>query len=289
MSYANSDLLAQGANAAKQIATSPGPGRFPVLGGDLLHRSGTLIDLSRPIFEGMPLWFGHQKTFIVTNQDHDGFRRIWKTDAGFKARNLIISEHAGTHVDAILEYDADGPSIDRMPLEFFWGEAVCLDLSEVRFQHPDPEGLGYATEAVVRRAESALSDNGESIRPGDTVLCWFDYGDRTYPDQTYTDEYPGMSFDGAEYLARKGVVNIGTDCIALDNSLDEQFSTHMVCKQYGIVNTESLANLGQLVNRRFLYFGLPLNIVGGTGSPIRAFAWLPGERPDSAAPLRAPR
>jgi kynurenine formamidase len=261
--------------AAKAVAYERGPGVFPVLGQELLRRPGEVVDLSRPVFEGMPLWFGHQKTFIVTNQDHDQFRTIWKTDAGFKARNLILSEHAGTHVDSILEYDRDGPSIGEMPLAFFWGSAVCLDLSEVRFQDPDPEGLGWATIDVVQRAEEGLAAAGEQIRAGDIVLCWFDYGDRTYPRQEYTDRYPGMSYDAAEYLAQKGVVNIGTDCVALDNSLDTQFSTHMLCKKYGIVNTESLANLGRLVNRRFLYFGLPLNLPGGTGSPIRAFAYLP--------------
>ena len=41
-----------------------------------------------------------------------------------------------------------------------------------------------------------------------------------------------------------------------------------------IVNTESLCNLEQLVGKRFTYFGLPLNIDGGTGSPIRAVAIL---------------
>ena len=139
-----------------------------------------------------------------------------------------------------------------MPLAFFWGSAVCLDLSEVRFRDPDPDGTGWADHrgrsSAPRHASQAA---GEQIRPGDIVLCWFDYGDRTYPEQRYTDQYPGMSYDAAEYLAQKGVVNIGTDCIALDNSLDTQFSTHMLCKQYGIVNTESLANLGQLINRRF--------------------------------------
>jgi kynurenine formamidase len=49
----------------------------------------------------------------------------------------------------------------------------------------------------------------------------------------------------------------------------------MVCKKYGIVNTENMANLGQLVNQRFQFFGLPLHIKGGTGSPIRAIAWFP--------------
>jgi kynurenine formamidase len=49
----------------------------------------------------------------------------------------------------------------------------------------------------------------------------------------------------------------------------------MVCKKYGIVNTENLTRLGELVNTRFQFFGLPLNITGGTGSPIRAIAWYP--------------
>jgi len=49
----------------------------------------------------------------------------------------------------------------------------------------------------------------------------------------------------------------------------------MACKAYGLVNTENLGNLGAVVNRRFQFFGLPLNIEGGTGSPIRAVAWFP--------------
>ena len=151
--------------AARRSRTSPDRAHSRSSASELLERGGELVDLSRAIFEGMPLWFGHQKTFVVTNQDHDQFRAIWKTDAGFKARNLILSEHAGTHVDAILEYDRDGPSIEQMPLEFFWGSAVCLDLSEVRFQDPDPEGTGWADTEVIQRAEARLEAAGEQIRP----------------------------------------------------------------------------------------------------------------------------
>lgn len=267
--------LAEAAAAAKAMAFEKGPGAYPALGAHLLERKGRVLDLTRPVFEGMPQWFGHQKTFTPTNQDHEGFRRIWKTDPGFEARNLVISEHCGTHCDAIIEYDAEGPRLDAIPLEFYWGEAVCLDVSEVEFRNPDPEGRGYATTEVIQHAEARLAEHGESIRPGDIAILWFDYGDRTFPDQRFIDEFPGVSWDGAEYLAQKGVVNIGTDCAGIDNSLDVQFSGHMVCKKYGIVNTESLANLDQLLNRRFTFFGLPLNLREGTGSPIRAIAWLP--------------
>jgi kynurenine formamidase len=261
--------------AAQAEATAAGPGAFPVLGAHLLERRGRVLDLTRPIFEGMPQWFGHQRTFIMTNQDHEEFRRLWKTTAGFEARNLLMSEHCGTHTDAIIEYDPDGPRLDEVPLAFYWGEAVCLDLSGVKWQDPDPQGHGYATETVIRQAEARLAESGEEIRPGDIVLLWFDHGDRTFPSPKFMAEYPGVSWDGAEYLARKGVVNIGTDCPGIDNSHDPEFSGHMVCKKYGIVNTENLANLGELVGRRFQFFGLPLHIQGGTGSPIRAIAWFP--------------
>lgn len=267
--------FADAQRAAKEMAFEPGPGAFPAAGPNTLKRRGRVLDLTRPVFEGMPQWFGHQKTFTFTNQDHEGFRRIWKTDPGFAARNLLISEHCGTHTDAIYEYDPEGPTLDAQALAFHWGEAVVLDVSEVEFRNPDPDGNGYATEETIRRAEQRLAEHGEEIKEGDIVLLWFDYGDRHFPSQKFMDEFPGISWDGAEYLAKKGVVNIGTDCAGLDNTLDLQFSGHMVCKKYGIVNTESLANLEQLLHQRFVFFGLPLNLQEGTGSPIRAIAWFP--------------
>ena len=42
----------------------------------------------------------------------------------------------------------------------------------------------------------------------------------------------------------------------------------------GVINTENLANLERVVGKRFLYIGLPLRLVGGTGCPIRAVALL---------------
>jgi kynurenine formamidase len=267
--------IQDGQERALRVEAEPGPGRAPANGPHLLDRPGRTVDLTRPIYEGMPMWFGHQKTYISVNQDHETFKALWGTDVGFYARHLTISEHCGTHTDALVEYDPSGPSLTETPLEFYYGSAVCLDLSEAQFCDPDPEGRGYATEEVVRRAEAKLEAAGESIRGGDIVLGWFDYGDRHFPTKRFITECPGYSFDGAEYLAQKGVVNIGTDCVGIDNMLDDKFSAHMVCRKYGIVNTENLANLGELVNRRFQFFGLPLRIEGGTGSPIRAIAWFP--------------
>jgi kynurenine formamidase len=237
----------------------------PLLGADLLKRNFEIVDLTRSIFEGMPQWYGHQRTFIMTNQTHDQFRQIWKSKCGFEAHNLLISEHCGTHTDAVFEYDPNGPHLDESPLELYYGPAICLDVSE---------NIG-ATDQLSREAlEKALAASGLEIKRGDAVLLHFGYGDRVWPGLAYAEENPGLSGEAAEWLAKQGVVNIGVDHMSIDSSTDADSEGHMVCKKYGIVNTESLTNLDKVVNKRFLFFGLPLNIREGTGSPIRAVAVL---------------
>ncbi|MEO7146536.1 MAG: cyclase family protein [Terrimesophilobacter sp.] len=237
----------------------------PLLGAQLLNRPFKIVDLTRPIFEGMPQWYGHQRTFIMTNQTHAQFEKTYKTSCGFEAHNLLISEHCGTHTDAIFEYDPEGPRLDESPLELYYGPAICLDVSK---------GIGDTDQLSQAQLEEALAQSGLDIRQGDAVLLHFGYGDRVWPELEYAEANPGLSTEAAEWLAKQGVVNIGVDHMAIDSSTDTEFSGHVVCKKYGIVNTESLTNLDQVISQRFLFFGLPLNIREGTGSPIRAIAVL---------------
>lgn len=236
----------------------------PKGGSHLLHRKVKLIDLSQDIYEGMPIWPGHQLPFRMTNQTHEEFKERWGTDVGFEAHNWLLSEHTGTHCDAIFEYDPAGASIDQIPLEYYYGDAICIDLTGVR--HP-----AYITPEEL---EAAVHRSGQAIRPGDIVILYTGHADRTYPSKEFATVYTGLNRAAAVWLAEQGVVNIGIDSVAIDHSDDLDFSGHIVCKEYGIVNTESLMNLKQLVGKRFLFFGLPLRFRAGTGSPVRAVAWL---------------
>ena len=237
---------------------------YPALGPQLLDRAIEVVDLTRPIYQGMPQWYGHQKTFVMTNQTHDEFKEIWKTTCGFEAHNLLISEHCGTHTDAVFEYDETGPHLDESSLSYWYGEAVCLDVSTVTY----PE---YVTTELL---EGAAARAEREISEGDIVLLYTGHGDSLFPTIKYAEEYPGLNREAAEWLAKKGVVNIGVDNLSIDHSQDLEFSAHMVCKEYAIVNTESLTNLDKIAGRRFFYVGVPLNIREGTGSPIRALAFL---------------
>lgn len=246
----------------------------PKLGAHLLERSGPtmlagkkarFLDLTRDLFEGMPIWPGHQRPFRMTNQTHDRYKELWCTDRGFEAHNWLISEHTGTHSDSVFEYDPNAPTLDYTPLEYFYGEAVCLDVSHVRY--PD-----YITRDVL---EAAVKAQGITIKPGDIAVHYTGHSTRTWPTLAMVSNYTGLDRGAAVWLAEQGVINIGTDNLAIDHTDDGDYQAHTVCGEYQIVNTEVLANLDQLCGKRFYYVGLPLKLRDGTGSPIRAIAWLP--------------
>jgi len=82
----------------------------------------TWIDLSRPIVEGVPVYPGdplfQSRPFAEHSID------------GFCGTRLVIGSHLGTHIDAPYHYFVDGETLDDFPLDFFYGKAACLDLTD---------------------------------------------------------------------------------------------------------------------------------------------------------------
>ncbi|MEA2621226.1 MAG: hypothetical protein QOH61_136, partial [Chloroflexota bacterium] len=63
------------------------PERAPTGGAHLLERRLHVVDLSREIYQGMPIWHAHQRPFIIENHRREDARRLFGT-APFLARNL---------------------------------------------------------------------------------------------------------------------------------------------------------------------------------------------------------
>ncbi len=224
-----------------------------------------LIDLSQEIYQGMSTFPMHQPTFIMTNMSYEENMRVTGSKTlGFSARNLLISEHCGTHTDAVSEFKPGGTTVDNMPLEYYWGSAVCVDLS----------GVPASRKIEPRDLQAAVKNSGQTLQKGDIFVMYTGHFDRNFGTDKYQTEYTGLSYEGAKWLAEAGVVNMCVDAPSVDHTADLDFSAHMVCAEYNITNTENLCNLKELIGRRFLFFGLPLRIRDGSGSPIRAVALL---------------
>ncbi|MDO5717383.1 MAG: cyclase family protein [Tissierellia bacterium] len=238
-----------------------------------------LIDLSQEIYQGMPVFGMHQKTFIMTNQTHEQNQKATGSPTlGFSARNLLISEHGPTHSDAIWEFLPSGPTIEKMDMKLFYGNGLCLDLRHIRY--PDP--------ITIDDIKEALEKANLKFEKGDIFLMYTGHYDRTHPTLHSDDDavdvlnyggmlstHTGIKYETTKWLAEQGVVNVGIDAPAVDLTPDDlDYGCHLACGEFGITNTENLCNLDKVAGKRFLYMGLPLKIRAGTGSPIRAVAFV---------------
>ena len=224
-----------------------------------------LIDLSREIHHRAAVHPAHPPVVMTTWYDHDEVKRAGDTVFSSKALSISFSDHAGTHVDAPVHFDArpGAASIDEMPLERFYTSAICLDLGHVPLKHA----------ATVPEMEAALAASGEAIRPGDTVLIHMGTNDRLLGTPGYAHDFPGLAVASVHWLADRGIGMFGVEAVSPAPEGEPNFQAHLACAERGITHIECLANLDKLVGRgRFRFIGFPLRIRGGTASPIRAVA-----------------
>jgi len=234
-----------------------------------------LIDLSQTIAPGGYARPFHPTPEIAPMMTHEESSRRFRGKFSFQAMSFKLSDHSSTHVDAINHFDpAPGaPAIDQLPLARFVTGGLCVDFSDVpprTFIEPP-------------HIERELGRHGLKIEKGDTFLYHTGHYEKCFRDpEKWWSEFAGLSRRAAEYLADRGVGNVGCEAFTIENPVtmtpeaEEPYPAHQVCKERGMLNTENLVIPKRLVGRRFRFIGLPLKLKGGTGSPIRAVAWLEG-------------
>lgn len=224
-----------------------------------------IIDLSQEIYAGMPVFPGLPEVAIRMHVSHEEWDGITDSEEVSPAVNrLELSEHTGTHVDAInhMAREYRGRSIETMPLTMFYTEGICLDLS-----HKGPRSLIEPGDLQQALAQARLE-----IRPGDTVLLYTDHHRRAFGTQDWPHG-PGLSAQAARWLGEQAIAAFGVETMAPGVRKISNQEVHHICGELGFTHYENLTNLHQLIGRgRFRFIGLPLKIRGGTGSPVRAVA-----------------
>ena len=223
-----------------------------------------LIDLSRIISHREPSnpgaippqvweWRSHEETKSLHSSPHSSANRL-----------LIFQDHASTHVDAPLHFDSDpqAPDIASMPLERFYGPAICVDVSQTTA--PDWVDVDDIQRSM---AKDELTFDGIEI-----ILFYSGHYERTYPRPEFFSEYPGLTVEAARWLAGQGVRNFGVEGPNPGHPSDRDFWVHVVCQETGMIHMEGLAIPAELAGQRFTFIGFPLRIENGSGSPIRAVA-----------------
>jgi kynurenine formamidase len=215
-----------------------------------------VVDLTHTIEERMPVYPTHPQYFHLE----------WNTGDPANMYQLLISEHAGTHLDCPAHFygdraDARHVPLDEVPVERFIGRAVVLDFRG----YPSDQEL---TAADIQKWEAA----NHPLHENQAVIFRFGW-DRKWallPEgKPYLESWPGIDRAAAEYLAERRVRLVGTDCLGIDGSATVDLGSHFALLERGVLIVENLKNLDQ-VPSPFLLITLPLKLKEGTGSPIRA-------------------
>ncbi|RWH72440.1 cyclase family protein [Mesorhizobium sp.] len=224
-----------------------------------------LIDLSSEIFVGMQVHPSQPAVAIDQWNDHTQKVTFGSTVHSAASLRLSMGDHTGTHVDAPLHFDpAPGAaSIELLPLERFFCQGLCLDLSHIPLRHAvSPQELA-----------EAVSRTGEPLSAGDAVLLYMATNIRLRGTPGYETDFPGLAPDAVHWLADTGVNLFGVEAMSPAPAGELNLLAHMICAERGITHIECLDNLERLVGRgHFTFIGFPLKIRGGTAGPMRAVA-----------------
>ncbi len=214
-----------------------------------------IIDLSHVMDENMPVYPGTEppEFFSGCSIEKDGFIET----------KITLYSHTGTHVDAPAHLLEDGATLDRLPMDHFYGKATVVNLREFPSAIIDLDRI-CREEDRLRGCEFLLLNTG-----------W----DRHWGQAAYFRDFPVLSDEAAFWIAAKGIKGVGVDTISVDKVDSTDLANHKHFLQRNMIIIENLTNL-ECIDQPCVDFScFPLAFRHADGSPVRAVAYLLSKRP----------
>lgn len=260
---------------------------------DIVSSGVEVYDLAQPLSAETPSSPNHPGFKMALMRRHgDSVRE----DGSSAANEMIVTGgHVGTHVDALAhvsyrghlhggvsagEAQAGGRfsdlGVDTIAPMVCRG--VLLDVAGLHGTDTLPGGYGITEQDL----SAAASKSGVGIEAGDVALIrsgWARHFGNPEAFLGHDTGVPGPTEGAARWLAEKGVRATGAETIAYEQIKPEighaLLPVHrllLVESGVHIIEVMNLAPLAETGVGEFLFILAPLNIVGGTGSPVRPLA-----------------
>lgn len=202
----------------------------------------TLIDISRPLTKETAVWPNSQsftRTTVLSLHHGDSVN----------FSNLLLNSHTGTHIDAPYHFSDAGQTIAQLDLRPFWGTAQLVTIHTAAGPLTPAHFAAYDLSLAPRLlVHTPLSD---------------------LPRRQFPSDCPYPSPELADFLAQHDIILYGTDAPSMDALDSKTLPGHHALHRHGIAILEGLALAG-VPDGLYELSALPLAIVGGDGSPVRA-------------------
>ncbi len=199
-----------------------------------------IYDISRPLGPATVVWPGDVEVTLERTMSRAAGEMV-NTSA------LRTSLHAATHVDAPRHLTDAGISIDELDLSRCLGPARVVDVG-------DAESIGPGLVPDLSGVSRVLFKTSRS---------------RALEGGSHPSSFAAVEPATAALLAEGGVVLVGVDTPSVDPADSEDLPAHGVLLGREIVVLENLW-LGEVAAGSYELIALPLRLVGGDGSPVRA-------------------
>jgi len=208
----------------------------------------TLIDLTHPIHEDMPVYPGTEQPVIITGCSIE--------QDGFLEKKVTFYSHTGTHMDAPAHLIQGGKFLDQYDISRFCGSAIALHLET------------NVNKSITLRDLKPVEDQLKHV---DFLLIHTGWS-RFWGTDDYFTGFPVLTSEAAEWVSGTGLKGIGFDAISADSADTRTYPIHKILLGSDMVIVENLANIDQIHEETFDFSCFPLYFQQADGSPVRAVA-----------------
>jgi arylformamidase len=210
------------------------------------------VDVSHSVEDGMITYKGLPAPVITDFLTREDSKSHYAPGTEFHIAKIDMVANTGTYLDSPFHRYARGKDLAN------------LDLNSIA----NVEGV------VLRCSERAIGEQliGEIDVRGKAVLFHTGW-DAHWRTDTYSNgDHPFLTEGAATYLAKGGVALVGIDSYNIDSTTDPARPAHSILLGHDIPIVEHLCGLGDLPDRDFKFFAVPVKVHRFGTFPVRAFA-----------------
>ncbi len=181
------------------------------------------------------------------------FRRVlehlFEDGSSYILSHLVMTAHAGTHIDAPLHVVEGGESVEKLDLGIFIGP--CRVALHEENRHIDSADIGRMNLNGVERV---------LFRTRNSQL---------WDAPPFREDYVALTVSAAEKLVEIGMKLVGLDSLSIGPFGEEDEKVHRILLGNRVIVLESL-DLRNAEPGDYELIALPLKIIGGEAAPVRA-------------------
>jgi kynurenine formamidase len=219
-----------------------------------MPRDFELIDVCHTIEHGMITYKGLPAPVITDYLTREESRNRYAPGTEFHIGKIEMVANTGTYLDTPFHRYARGKDL------------AALDLYSVA-------NLDGVVVRCFERSGTAIGEedfSGIEVK-GKAVLVHTGWDQHWRTEQYSSGNHPYLTEGAATYLAKNDAVLVGIDSFNIDGTHDGNRPAHSILLGHDIPVVEHLCGLGDLPDRGFKFFAVPVKVRQFGTFPVRAF------------------